>query len=103
MKQIELKELKQKDPAGNDAVLNYADYLRVIMQSPMNPQAGADIEEIRHSIRVLEALDTGGDDGFALEDADYAFMVRKIKTAKFMFINKEILKFIDDVTGVTNG
>ena len=99
MKKIELKELKQIDPAGNEAVLNYADYLRVIMQSPMDTQAGAGIEEIRHSIRVLDALDSASEDHIEIEDADYAFMAKKIKAAKFMFITPEIMQFVDDMTG----
>ena len=98
MKTIELKQVKQIDPAGNEAVLDYADYLRAIMQSPMNPQAGADIEEIRHSIRILDAIDNATD-RIEIEDADYAFLVRKINAAKFMFITNEILQFINDMTG----
>jgi len=99
MKRIELKEIKQIDPAGNEAVLNYAEYLRVIMQSPMDVQAGAGIEEIRHSIRVLDAVDKAKDNHIVVEDADYAFMVKKIKAAKFMFITPEIMQFVDDMTG----
>lgn len=98
MKTIELKQVKHTDPAGNEAVLDYADYLRAIMQSPMNPQAGADIEEIRHSIRILDAIDNATD-RIEIEDADYAFLVRKINAAKFMFITNEILQFINDMTG----
>lgn len=99
MKRIELKEVKQIDPAGNESVLNYADYLHAIMQSPMNTQTGADIDEIRYSIRILDAIDNQKDGYIELEDADYAFFVRKIKVAKFMFITPEIMKFVDDMVG----
>lgn len=99
MRQIELKQVKQIDPAGNESVLSYADYLHAIMQSPMNPQAGADIDEIRYSIRILDAVDNQSGGVMELEDADYAFLVRKVKAAKFMFITPEILQFIDDMTG----
>ena len=78
--------------------VNYAEYIRVIMQAPINPQIGADIEEIRSSIRVLDALDKSTHGEINLEDADYKFFVMKIKTAKFMFVNREILQFVEDVT-----
>jgi len=99
MKTIELKQVKHIDPAGNEAVLDYADYLRAIMQSPMNTQTGADIEEIRHSIRILDAIDNASGNQIEIEDADYAFLIRKINAAKFMFITPEILQFINDMTG----
>jgi hypothetical protein len=70
------------------------------MRSPTNPQGGADIDEIRKSIRVLNVLDEIGQDAevLELEDSDYEYMQTKVSASKFTFADAAIVQFVDDVT-----
>ena len=92
MKTIEFKMVQM---GAN--TLNYKEQLTGIMQAPMDPQRGAGIEEVRKSVRVLDALEKAGEDQVVLEDADYAHVVEKINAARYLVLTKEVLQFIDDM------
>lgn len=99
MKRIPLKTVDVSLPSGSEMSLDYKTQLQVILRAPIDPKAGIDIEEMRGSIRVLDALDKADGDFCDLEDADFFFMVKKVNSAHFAQAHPAILQFVDDVTG----
>ena len=93
MKTIELKELE----ATGGMKLNYKDEMVTILRTPVDRNAGADIEEMRRSIRVLDALDKA-DGTLELEDADFDYLKSRMLNAKFAMVDPAIVQFVDDVT-----
>ena len=87
-------------PDGTEIVLGYWAQLQSTMRMPSNPQAGADIEEIRKSIRIIDVLEKAGQDAKVVEfeDADYEFLITKVSAAKYTFADPAIVQFVDDVT-----
>jgi hypothetical protein len=96
MKSIALKTVEVVID-GTPKKLSYQAQLIEIMRTPTGDK-GADIEEIRRSIKVLDALEKTGDT-LQLEDADFEFMANKIKYARWPVIDRYVLQFIEDVTG----
>ena len=82
---------------GETMPLDYKQQLTAILQSPEDPQRGAEIAEIRKSMRVLDALDRSGTT-LTLEDADYEYMKHRILSARYLIVNQAIMDFIEDVT-----
>lgn len=93
MKKIDLKliPIQIGDKTSN---LSYKEQLRELMRQP---PAAIDIEEVRRSLRVLEALDKS-DDSLTLEDADYEHMKARVLSAKWQIVHPAIVQFVDDVT-----
>ncbi len=100
MKKLELKQLPMTRPDGTEETLSYWVQINSLMRMPANPQAGADIEEIRSSIRVIDVLEKAGQDAKVVEfeDSDYEFLKTKIAGAKYTFADPAIVQFVDDVT-----
>lgn len=98
MKTIELKRLETIKPDGSPTVLDYKIQLEGIMRAPLDPSRGADIEEIRNSIRVLDVL-SKAKDKLVLEDADYEYMCRKVNAARYILASPAVIQFVDDVVG----
>jgi hypothetical protein len=94
MKQIQLKVVE-----FDQGVLDYKKELTTIFHTPADPKAGAEIEEMRRSIRVLDALDKATD-VLELEDADYNYLRERINKARFGMVHPAIVQFIDDMVGV---
>jgi hypothetical protein len=82
-------------------VMTWADVIRQVIRRPLDPQRGADIEEIRHGIRVLDAVDKAGP-VLELEDSDWEHLVEKTKAMQWAIVDRRILLFIDDVTQATD-
>ena len=100
MKAVPLKKVVTTSPSGADGELDYKEYLKTIVAMPNEGQKGLTIEEIRSSMRVLNAIEKVGGDVLDLEDQDYEYMKKKVNAARFGFASAEILQFIDDVTNV---
>ena len=102
MKTIPLKKVQMKRPDGVDMTLSYWVQLQTTMRTPMDVQQGANVDEIRKSIRILDALDKAGEDAefFELEDTDFEYMADKVKASRFTFADPAIVQFVDDVTDV---
>jgi hypothetical protein len=92
MKSIKLKTLP--DPRLGDIV--YQDVLREVCRRPLDPQRGASIEEMRQSIRVLDALESANGT-LELEDSDYAHLVEKLKAQPWNVVDKRLVTLFDDV------
>jgi hypothetical protein len=96
MKQIQLKTV-DIEVQGVARKLSYKGELQTIFRAPADMQKGANVEEMRRSIRILDALDKSTD-VLKLEDADYDYLKGRVPQAKFAFVDPAIVKFVDDVT-----
>lgn len=98
MKRIALRSLPDphlpKDHPSH--TIHYRDVVEQVIRAPLNPQGGVGIDEMRQSIRVLDALDKA-DGTLQLEDADWNHLVAKTKAMQWAFADRRILTFIDDV------
>jgi len=81
----------------------WADVIRQVIRRPLDSQRGADIDELRRGIRVLDALDAAKDRVLALEDADYDHLKAKTLAMQWGLVDRRVLSFIDDVLGATEG
>lgn len=93
MKQIPLKTLSAPDGTAD---IVYADVLREVIRRPTDPQRGADIAEMRRSIRLLDALEAANG-VLKLEDADYELLKTKVEGMPWNLIDRRIITFVDDV------
>lgn len=92
MKQFLLKNIEEAPK------LNYKKSLDAIIKSPLNPQIGIRVEEMRKSVRILDLLEKVQDNEmWQLEDADHAFLKEKVEAFHYGESNKRLLEFIDDV------
>lgn len=94
MKHIPLKTLP--DPRLGDIV--YQDVLREVVRRPLDVQRGASIEEMRQSIRVLDAIDAANGT-LELEDSDYQHLKQKLNSMQWNVADKRIVTLYDDVMG----
>lgn len=94
MKHIELKVL------GPEPAISYRDVLVEVVRRPSNPQAGIGIEEMRNSIRVLDALDASNGT-LELEDADYELLKSKLLSMPWSVADRRILTLIEDVSAAS--
>jgi len=92
MKHIPLRTLP--DARLGDIV--YQDVLREVCRRPLDPQKGANIEEMRQSIRCLDALDSANGT-LELEDSDYEHLVQKLKGQPWNVVDKRLVTLFDDV------
>jgi hypothetical protein len=91
MKTIELRTVDD---------LSYRDILKEVVRRPLDPQRGADIAEMRQSIRLLDALELGNGT-LELEDADYQVLVEKVKAMRWNVIDARLVGLIDEVLGAS--
>jgi hypothetical protein len=84
------------DYAAN--TLDWSEAIRQVLRRPLDPQKGADIEEMRRSIHVLDALDAA-DGTLDLEDADWEHLCQKVRAMQWAFVDRRIVQLIDDVLG----
>jgi hypothetical protein len=88
------------EPGTPEAVANLVDYRQLVMaalRSPLDRQAGATIDEMRKSIRVMDALDAASGDVLALEDADWETLKEKVNKMPWAMVDRRILTFCDAV------
>jgi hypothetical protein len=84
------------------ARLDYANSIRQVIRQPANPQAGADLDEIRAGMRVFDALDRVGDDHIlALEDADWEHLKSKTNAMRWGLVDGRILTFANAILEAT--
>jgi hypothetical protein len=93
------------DPYRADDATNVVDYrvvIREVIRRPLDPQRGADIEEMRRGIHILDALDEQSGPILALEDADWEHLRLKVANMQWGVIDKRVLQFIDTVNEATD-
>ena len=93
MKTIELKTVPL-ELFGNKTDFSYKEFVHILMESPENPDKGASVDEIRKSMRVLDALEKSNG-SLQLEDADFEYLLRRVNTARFTASNKVFVDFVD--------
>src|SRR5262245_12714966 len=82
-------------------VMHWADIIRQVVRAPLNRQQGADIDEIRRSLRVLDAVDRATSDELELEDADWQVLKDKVVGMRWGVIDERLVQFHDDIVGAT--
>jgi hypothetical protein len=95
MKKITLKELPGDTTSET---FKYSVILEEAIRRPLNPQAGLTIEEMRQSIRVLDALESANG-VLELEDADYQHLRSKLDAMQWVRVDRRIIQLVDDVAG----
>lgn len=96
MKQLELKttEIKKgKDEEG--ALTTYDDLVKAVVNH--KPQGGFNPEEMRHRMRILDALGKADDAVLILEDADANKLRSCAIEMRWPFMHVGLLEFTDDV------
>jgi len=93
-------------PGTPEAEANRVDYRATIEQCirvPLDRQSGATIDEMRRSIRVLDALDATSPSGvLELEDADWEFLKQKVEKMPWGIVDRRIVRFNDDIMEATD-
>lgn len=79
---------------GNTEDFSYKDMLQVLMETPSDPRHGATIDEVRKSVRVLDVLEKS-DKVLELEDADFEYLLQRVKGARFTANNRVFIDFVD--------
>lgn len=103
MKRIELRNVVFAgvvDAKGNPAPFSYRQQIEELMRTPIDPRSGADVAEVRRSIRVLDALEHEQEGALVLEDADYEHLKKRVLATRWPIVDKAVLQFIEDVTGL---
>jgi hypothetical protein len=101
MKRIQLRTIPDDrfssgTPEYETNRLDWAEVIRQIIRRPLNPQQGADIEEMRKGIRVLDALEAA-DQVLELEDADWEHLKQKTEAMQWAFVDRRIVTFVEDI------
>jgi len=96
-----VKRIVLRSLPGAEGALDWAEVIRQVVRRPLDPQRGADIPEMRSSIRVLDALDRAEDGLLELEDADYEHLKTKTQAMQWAFIDRRIMAFVDDILNAT--
>jgi hypothetical protein len=92
MKHIPMREL----PSAEYGDVTSREVILQVVRRPLDPQKGADVEEMRKGIRILDALDRANGE-LELEDADWEHLKAKTLAMPWGMVDRRILQFIEDV------
>ena len=79
---------------GVEDVFDYRAMLKALLESPADPEKGAGIDEVRKSLRALDAIDAA-DDVLELEDADFEYVLGRVRNARFVSANRVYIDFVE--------
>lgn len=94
MKQIPLRTTLGKNGMPD---LDWRVILEQVIRQPLNQQQGADIEEIRRGVHILDALDAAKGGTLLLEDKDWEHLVEKTKAMHWGVVDRRLIQFTDDI------
>ncbi len=98
MKTLELKVLKAQNASEPLQILSYHAQALVCVRSPLDPRGGMDIEEMRLSLRVIDALLKAKEGEWVnLEDADMKHLQSKVGAMRWNIASSLLVQFVDDV------
>jgi hypothetical protein len=101
MKRIVLRVLPDPQmPNVPQAEIRSAEVIRNVVRQPLDKQKGADIEEMRRGIHILDALDSATT-LLELDEGDYDHLKEKLLAMQWGVVDKRLLQIIDDVLGAT--
>lgn len=84
---------KQPDEWEADRV-DYVSCVKQLARRPINPQAGADFEEMEKALRILKALDgLKLGDLLALEDADMDNLTQRARVFRWGVVDERLVRF----------
>ena len=97
LRKVEFTQL-DADPDDKADVLDYRVLMIQIAKAPADFRGGSDIDEIRKSMLVLDALDEAdGKGSVILEDAWWRTLRDKAKSFRFRFAHRVIVDFMDAI------
>lgn len=104
MKKIPLRVLPDPQmPNDPLAEIRTVDLIRQVIRQPLDKQKGADIEEIRKGIRLLDAIDAlPNGNVLELEDSDYDHLKEKVIAMQWGVVDKRLLRVVDDILEATD-
>ncbi len=76
---------------------DYRANLEAILKSPSDPQRGMQIEDVRRSVKILDALDRAKGTKFILEDEEYSHLKARVDAAFWPFALPAVVSFVDDI------
>lgn len=100
MKKIILAPIKEIKIGPTTVNFGHRATLEQILQTAEDPRQGISVAEMRKAIKILDKIeDQPNDVSFALilEDADYDYVLRRVRNFSFPFANKAILEFVSAV------
>src|SRR5215831_18742395 len=83
------------------ALFEWAELIRQVIRRPLDVQRGADIDELRKGIRVLDALDKASENVLELEDNDWEHLKAKTLAMQWLIIDRRVVWFVDDIVNAT--
>jgi len=94
MKKIELKTINEN---GN-VLLDYQTQIVQFLSTPLNPQAGANYDEMSKVLPLIDKVKNAGDGHHLMvEDAEHALIVERAKAARFTINRQEIFDMLRDI------
>jgi hypothetical protein len=82
---------------GAKVDLLYRENIRQLMLTPLDPEKGANYEEMAVVIPILEKFKLAVGDYILLEEAEHAEVVKRLKNAQFLENTPEIYDMIQSV------
>jgi hypothetical protein len=93
VKKIILKTL----PDARLGDIDYKVVLTEVVRRPLDPQRGVSIQEMRESLKVLDALESANGT-LELEDSDYEHLLQKLTAMPWNVVDRRLVQLVDDVT-----
>jgi hypothetical protein len=90
------------DPNYENARVDYRRLVEDAIRVPLDREKGANIDEMRKGIRVLDALDASQHEVLELEDADWEFLKQKVEKMPWAMVDRRFVQFHDDITGASD-
>jgi len=98
MKRIAMKVYESTDGKPE---LRTQEILANVVRQPLDKAKGIDIEEMRRSVRVLDALDRS-DGTLELEDADWQHLRDKMVAMTWGIVDRRLIELYESVTLATD-
>lgn len=83
-----------EEELAKGASLNYRDTIRDIARAA--PQGGADLDQVRKQMRILDALERA-EDVLVLEDTDHVLLTGLVRAYRWGVADRNIITFCDDI------
>jgi hypothetical protein len=98
-----MKRIAMKVYEGTDgqAEIRSAEILRNVVRQPLDRREGITIDEMRKSLRVLDAIDAANGT-LELEDADWQLLHDKMVAMTWGVVDKRLVELYDAVTLATD-